>query len=437
MKNKYLLWVDLQAPHPEVQQCIELESLSLQHVQDVYQALDVMSSQQPELIFIDSEQKDMQLLDMVKVLHKRNPTVPILCLVDSNQSELASDTLANGAIDYLLKPYITCQLQKSVRNARAMLQGMDDMVAESHASQQILRLANRAAQTAATTILIQGPSGTGKEKLAQFIHKVSARSTQPFIAVNCAAIPENMLEAMLFGFSKGAFTGAISQQAGKFELANGGTLLLDEISELPLDLQGKLLRVLQEREVERLGSHQRIELDVRVIAACNRNMRELVEQGLFREDLYYRLDVFPLNWPALAQRRDDILPLANHFINKYGDSKHFLSDNACSVMLTYNWPGNVRELENVIQRALVMARGIELQVEDLGLPKCNVQAAEFCASQLKHNKRQAEFDYIYELLHRFRGHRSRTAEALGMTTRALRYKLVAMRESGMDLDAIT
>ena len=436
MLGRYLLWIDQQPPNADMCQCIEDESLKLLHAEDIYRGLDLVSNHQVELIFIDSEQKSMSMLEMVKLLHRRNDSVPILCLVDSSQSELASRALTYGAIDYLLKPYIPSQLQRCIRNAKVMLKGVDDMVAESHASKQILRLANRAAQTSDATILIQGPSGTGKEKLAQFIHRVSNRAKQAFIAVNCAAIPENMLEAMLFGYNKGAFTGAIANQAGKFELANGGTLLLDEISELPLDLQGKLLRVLQEREVERLGSHQRIALDVRIIAACNRNLRELVEQGAFREDLYYRLDVLQLNWPALSERREDILPLANHFIQKYGDSKHYLSEDACSVMLSYNWPGNVRELENVIQRALVMARGVELQVEDLSLPKCNVNAANFCAQQLKQNKRQAEFDYIYELLHRFRGHRSRTAEALGMTTRALRYKLVAMREVGMDVDSI-
>lgn len=433
--TKHLLWINQLPPSAEQSACIRDEDLSLLHATDIYQAVELCNQHSPELIFVDSQQTDMQLVDMVVLLHKRLPAAQLITMVESGQSELASKTLSSGAIDYLLKPFITSQLKTCIRNASSMRKGMDDMVAVSHASQQILRLANRAAQTA-TSVLILGASGTGKEKLAQFIHKVSERADKPFVAVNCAAIPENMLEAMLFGHSKGAFTGAVSQQAGKFELANGGTLLLDEISELPLELQGKLLRVLQEREVERLGSHQKIALDIRIIAACNRDLRDLVEQGLFREDLYYRLDVLPLSWPALRDRRDDILPLCSHFIAKHGDSKHYLSEDACSVVLAYNWPGNVRELENVIQRALVMARGMELQVEDLGLPKCNVKAAQICASHLQENKRQAEFDYIYDLLQRFRGHRSRTAEALGMTTRALRYKLAAMREHGMDIDAI-
>ncbi|WP_326521501.1 sigma-54 dependent transcriptional regulator [Shewanella electrica] len=365
------------------------------------------------------------------------PATPTIVIVESGQSALASHALAGGAIDYLLYPYSQSQLLTSIREAHFMQQHIGDMVAVSPVSQQVLRLANRAAQTNGTTICIQGESGTGKEKLAQFIHQSSPRRDQPFVAVNCAAIPENMLEAMLFGHTKGAFTGAVNAVAGKFELANGGTLLLDEITELPLSLQSKLLRVLQEREVERIGSHQKIQLNLRIIVCCNKDLRELVAQGLFREDLFYRLDVLPLRWPALRERMEDVLPLAQHFIKKYGQDKYLLSSAARETLLAYEWPGNVRELENVMQRALVMARGMELQAEDLGLPLAvPVAANEDCGVRLRHTKKQAEFDYIYDLLQRFNGHRSRTAEALGMSTRALRYKLAAMREVGIDIDAI-
>ena len=435
MEYKTLVWLDQQPPARECVRCIENEGFSLYHATDLYQGLDFTTDNQPELIIIDADQTTMPMVEMVKLLHKRHKSAQIICLVDASQSSLASEALDSGAVDYLLKPYILSQLQQSVRNIHTLKKGMADMVAESHVSQQLLRLANRAAQTN-TTVLIQGPSGTGKERLAHFIHTVSERAHKPFVAVNCAAIPDNMLEATLFGYNKGAFTGAVAGQSGKFELAEGGTLLLDEISELPFELQGKLLRVLQEREVERLGSHQRIQLDVRIVAACNRDLAELVAQGQFREDLYYRLNVLPLQWPALRDRRDDILPLAAHFIDRYGAGKHCLSDDARNVMLSYNWPGNVRELENIIQRAIVMARGIEIRVEDLGLPKCNLKAAELCANHVQDTKKQAEFDYIFELLQQFRGHRSRTANALGVSTRALRYKLAAMRESGMDVDAI-
>lgn len=435
MKSPYVLWIEQQAPCSEVHQCISAEGYQLLHAADVTQVVSLCQDYKPALVFIDSAMAQMALPDLVALVHRKLPGAQIISMVDSTQSALASETLQSGAIDYLLKPFFASQVKTSVRNATAMSEGLKDLVAVSHASRQILQLANRAAQTEAS-VLILGESGTGKERLARFIHQASDRADKPFVAVNCAAIPEHMLEAMLFGHNKGAFTGAVNQQIGKFEAANGGSILLDEISELPLPLQAKLLRVLQEREVERLGSNNRIKLDIRVIAASNKNLRSQVEQGLFREDLFYRLDVLPLSWPALRERRDDILPLAEFFIKKYGNGKYRLSREAADVMLQYNWPGNVRELENVMQRALVMARGVELQVADLNLPRCHPQAAAICASLLKQSKQNAEFDYILDLLQKFNGHRTRTAEALGVSTRALRYKLAAMREHGVDIDAL-
>ncbi|NRQ42898.1 sigma-54-dependent Fis family transcriptional regulator [Rheinheimera sp. YQF-2] len=431
----YVLWIAQQQPDAEVQQCIRSEGYQLLHTAEVTEIVGLCQDYQPALAFIDCDLPQMALPDLVSLVCRKLPAAQIISMVGNDQSELASDTLQSGAIDYLLKPFFCSQLKTSIRNATAMSRGLKDLVAVSHASRQILQLANRAAQTEAS-VLILGESGTGKERLAQFIHQASDRADKPFIAVNCAAIPEHMLEAMLFGYNKGAFTGAVNQQIGKFEAANGGTILLDEISELPLALQAKLLRVLQEREVERLGSNSRIKLDIRVIAASNKNLRSQVEQGLFREDLFYRLDVLPLSWPALRERRDDILPLAEFFINKYGNGKYRLSRGAADVMLQYNWPGNVRELENIMQRALVMARGIELQIADLNLPQCHPQAAAICASLLKQSKKDAEFDYILNVLNKFNGHRTRTAQALGVSTRALRYKIAAMREHGVDIDAL-
>lgn len=435
MNSPYVLWIDQHKPSTEVKQCISAEGYKLLHTHNVTEIISLCHEYQPALVFIDSGMSQMSLPDLVSMVYRKLPGAQIISMVTNDQSELASDTLQSGAIDYLLKPFFASQLKTSIRNATAMSKGLKDLVAVSHASRQILQLANRAAQTEAS-VLILGESGTGKERLAQFIHQASDRADKPFIAVNCAAIPEHMLEAMLFGYNKGAFTGAVNQQIGKFEAANGGSILLDEISELPLSLQAKLLRVLQERELERLGSNTRIKLDIRVIAASNKNLRTLVEQGAFREDLFYRLDVLPLSWPALRERRDDILPLAEFFINKYGNGKYRLSQSAADLMLQYNWPGNVRELENVMQRALVMARGIELQIADLNLPQFHSQAAAICANLLKQSKKNAEFDYILDVLNKFNGHRTRTAQALGVSTRALRYKLAAMREHGLDIDAL-
>ncbi len=434
MNNAYALWIDQQQPEAEAKRCLDHEGYQLLYTCDVASVIGLCQDYQPALVFIGSGMAQMTLPDLVALVYRKLPAAQIISLVNSDQSVLASDTLQSGAIDYLVKPFFASQLKTSVRNASAMRNGLKDLVAVSHASRQILQLANRAAQTQAS-VLILGESGTGKERLAQFIHQASERADKPFVAVNCAAIPEHMLEAMLFGHNKGAFTGAVNQQLGKFELANGGTILLDEISELPLPLQAKLLRVLQEREVERLGSNSRIKLDIRVIAASNKNLRSQVEQGLFREDLFYRLDVLPLCWPALRERRDDILPLAEFFLQKYGNGHYRLSCAAADVMLRYNWPGNVRELENVMQRALVMARGIELQVADLNLPQVHQEAA-ICADLLKQSKKTAEFDYILAVLNKFNGHRTRTAQALGVSTRALRYKLAAMREQGVDIDAL-
>ncbi|WP_315900121.1 sigma-54 dependent transcriptional regulator [Ferrimonas balearica] len=361
-----------------------------------------------------------------------------IALVAPEQTELASEAMRHGAQDYLLLPLDADQLVSQLTRLMQLEQAPSDVVAVSPRSRQLLMLAHRAAQTDAS-VLLTGESGTGKEQLARFIHRHSPRADGPFLAVNCAAIPESMLESLLFGHVKGAFTGAYADKPGKFEAANGGTLLLDEIGEMPLLLQAKLLRVLQEREVERLGAHGGTALDIRIIAATNQDLRQAVAEGRFREDLFYRLDVLPLKTVPLRERREDILPLAEHFLNQYGDgSRCHFSDPARQVLLGHDWPGNVRELENTVQRALVMRRGTALQVAELGLP-ASVQPAQMpveAETGLKASKRQAEFQYIVDVLRRFDGHRSRSAEALGMTTRALRYKLAQMREQGWDIDRL-
>ena len=314
-------------------------------------------------------------------------------------------------------------------------------------SQQMLDLAARVAQSDAS-VMVLGPSGSGKEVLARFIHARSARRGKPFIALNCAAIPENMLEATLFGYEKGAFTGAVQACPGKFEQAQGGTILLDEITEMDLNLQAKLLRVLQEREVERLGGRKTLSLDVRVLATSNRDLRLAVEEGRFREDLYYRLNVFPLTWLPLAQRPGDILPLAEHLLARHasraGRAVPVLSADARSKLLAHPWPGNVRELDNVIQRALILCQGDSLSERDLFLdgqagvptvsvavstPKAPQAVAEDLGSELKHQ----EFQIILDALAACQGSRKAVAERLGLSPRTLRYKLAKMREAGIAL----
>lgn len=350
---------------------------------------------------------------------------------------------------------------------RATLSFSEDMVAIADTSRRLADLARRVA-TSDCTVLISGESGTGKEVLARFIHRHSPRANRAFVAVNCAAIPENMLEAILFGYEKGSFTGAHTSHAGKFEQAQGGTLLLDEVTEMPLGLQAKLLRVLQEREVERLGGRGSISLDVRVLATTNRNLRAEVAAGRFREDLYYRLNVFPLQTSPLRERRDDVLPLAMRLLTarcRAGERIPALSADAAHMLLLYPWPGNVRELDNVMQRALILANGaviqpehIHLEIEGLdALPAALAAASQavqdfvsspqrpMAAEAVRRNSAvdgglsdslsSAERDLIMEALRSDGGNRQAAAKRLGISPRTLRYKLQRLREAGFVVPA--
>jgi two-component system response regulator FlrC len=326
-----------------------------------------------------------------------------------------------------------------------------DLVVCAPASLRIAEIARRVA-SADCTILINGESGTGKEVLAQYVHRHSGRADGPFVAVNCAAIPDSMLEAMLFGWERGAFTGAHSPHAGKFEQAQGGTLLLDEVSEMPLALQAKLLRVLQEKEVERLGGRTPVALDVRVIATTNRHLLAEVAGGRFREDLYYRLNVFPLALAPLRERREDILPLATQLLASHspaGTRVPALAAPAAHLLLTYAWPGNVRELDNLVQRALVLCGGgsmilpehvlfepeIALSHVPVERPVAVVpQAAPAVPGALADGLAIAERDLIVEAL-RTADTRLAAAEKLGISARTLRYKVARLRGLGLAVDA--
>lgn len=318
-------------------------------------------------------------------------------------------------------------------------------VARAADSQRLLGIARRVAATDCT-VLIWGESGTGKEVLARYIHRRSPRARGPFVAVNCAAIPETMLEAMLFGYERGSFTGAHAAHPGKFEQAQGGTLLLDEITEMPLGLQAKLLRVLQEREVERIGGRETISLDVRVVATTNRRLRAEVGAGRLREDLYYRLNVFPLAIAPLRLRRDDVLPLAMQLLSaRCGPGRPIpaLSAEAAHRLLTYSWPGNVRELDNLLQRALILLTGpvigpehIQFELADeapCAPPGSAAPASAAGVSSLAGSLIQAERDLILDALKSGQGNRREVAERLGISPRTLRYKLARLREAGVEV----
>lgn len=328
-------------------------------------------------------------------------------------------------------------------------------IASDPASVSVFALARRVAQFN-VSVLITGETGTGKECVAKYIHESAAGKNSPYIGVNCAAIPESMLEAILFGYEKGAFTGAVTSVPGKFEQANGGTLLLDEIGDMPLTLQAKLLRVLQEQEVERLGSHKRIPLDIRLVASTNKDLQVEIAEGRFRQDLFYRISVVPIHITPLRERKQDVIPLALRFINKYQafhKGKIHLSDEARHALVSYDWPGNVRELENVIQRGLILCNGAEVTSHDFGLmhtplpevpavdvmpayeeTKSGVSGTMAAIHNVKLHGRMAEYQYIIDLLKRHKGNKSKTAEFLGITPRALRYRLASMRDEGIDIE---
>lgn len=302
-------------------------------------------------------------------------------------------------------------------------------IGTSIAMQKVVTLSRKVAN-ADISVLISGESGTGKEVIARYIHNHSVRAEGPFVAINCAAIPDTMLETTLFGHERGAFTGAQQRHAGKFELADGGTLLLDEVTEMPLHLQAKLLRVLQEREIERLGGRHPIAVDVRVLATSNRRLTEAVAEGHFREDLFYRLSVFPIALPPLREREQDVLVLAEHFLQTMGGERApGLSEAARSALRQYNWPGNVRELQNVLQRALVLCDN-EIDLSDLGIePNGNVPGEE-----LQDQLRCQEDQLLLDALRKHAGIRRDTAASLGISERTLRHKLKLMRDRGVAIE---
>ena len=421
------------------------------------EALTAVAREAFSLVISDVNMPGMDGHQLLSLLRVRQPQLPVLLMTAHGAVERAVDAMRQGAADYLVKPFEPKALLDLVSRHALGSVGATDVegpIAVEPASAQLLALSARVARSD-STVLISGESGTGKEVLARYIHQQSHRAAQPFIAINCAAIPDNMLEATLFGHEKGSFTGAIAAQPGKFEQADGGTILLDEISEMPLGLQAKLLRVLQEREVERVGGRKPITLDIRVVATTNRDLAAEVAAGRFREDLFYRLSVFPLAWRPLRERTADILPLAERLLTKHVNKmKHAaakLSPEAQACLTAYPWPGNVRELDNAIQRALILQQGGVIQPQDFclagpvmfaALPVSvptpavirEVEIDADSAGALGDDLRRREFQMIIDTLRSERGRRKEAAEKLGISPRTLRYKLAQMRDAGMDVE---
>ena len=423
---------------------LKLAGYAVVEAVDGSSALTQLEKHRVGIVVSDIQMQPVDGFQLLLDVRRRYPHLPVLLMTAYGDIERAVEAMRHGAVHYLTKPFEPDRLLQEI--ARYMLPADSgehgSVIAEDPAFTQVLELARRVAASDAS-IMLTGESGTGKEVLARFIHQQSPRALKPFVAINCAAIPENLLESTLFGFEKGSFTGASTSQAGKFEQAQGGTLLLDEITEMPLVLQAKLLRVLQEREVERVGGQRTIHLDIRVLATSNRNLLEEVRAGRFREDLYYRLNVFPLELPALRQRPRDIVPLTRHFLAKYGNrSGKFLptlSPEAASILTQHQWPGNIRELENVVQRALILLSGPVIQAEHLFLPSTGMPplppAPVVTAVEAERSTdiKTLEKEHILSTLAACGGVRKMVAERLGMSERTLRYKLQQYRETG-DLD---
>ncbi|MFF7708260.1 sigma 54-interacting transcriptional regulator [Pseudomonas sp. NPDC007930] len=469
MSHKVLLVEDDRALREALCDTLALGGHAYHAVGSAEDALLAVAAEPFSLVLSDVNMPGIDGHQLLARLRASQPQLPVVLMTAFGAVDRAVEAMRQGAADYLVKPFEPAALLEAVaRHGLGQLPSAvaDGPVAQEPASLRLLELAARVARSE-STVLICGESGTGKEVLARYIHQQSARAGQPFIAINCAAIPDNMLEATLFGHEKGSFTGAIASQPGKFEQANGGTLLLDEISEMPLGLQAKLLRVLQEREVERVGARRAIALDIRVLATSNRDLTAEVAAGRFREDLYYRLSVFPLAWQPLRERPADILPLAEKLLAKHaakmkqGPAQLDASARAC--LLAHAWPGNVRELDNAVQRALILQQGGVIRAEDFclaGIPQPPLRvelltqpvsdpqpsdrskptpltgvSPSDAAQGLETDLRRREFEVIIQTLRTERGRRKEAAERLGISPRTLRYKLAQMRDAGMDVDA--
>jgi len=441
MQNDEILIVDDDAGLREaLSDTLSLAGYRVSTAEHGREALVKLGKNNYPLVLSDVQMQPMDGMELLQAIRARDPLLPVLMMTAYGTIEKAVEAMRYGASDYLVKPFdasVLLELVSRYLNSTTTEADATDLVAADDNMQQLKQLASRVAASDAT-VLLCGESGVGKEVFARFIHQQSPRCQQPFVAINCAAIPENMLESILFGYEKGAFTGAHQSTPGKFELAQGGTLLLDEISEMDASLQAKLLRVLQEKEVERLGGRKTIPLDVRVLATTNRRLRDEVGAGRFREDLFYRLSVFPITIPPLRERIGDIIPIARKLLHKHGQAGDIdITPAAQQRLVSHTWPGNVRELDNVIQRAMIIKAARDIDVDDIhfesaaNMPVHTESLEQAQASVLVSDLKDREQQLILEALKAGKGSRKYAAERLGISPRTLRYKLARMRDAGI------
>jgi two-component system, NtrC family, response regulator AtoC len=445
---------------PKMLRLLELnladEGYTIRAVANAGQGLKLLNTEKVDLVLSDIKLPGMSGLEFLQQVKRTNAAIPVVMMTAYGTVESAVEAMKAGASDYVLKPFSIEEIKlvirrdlevtrlheenRSLREALGHRYAFENIIGKSPTIQEVLATVERVSPTN-STVLLGGESGTGKDLIARALHQHSRRSSGPFIKINCTAIPENLLESELFGYEKGAFTGAVTAKPGKFELADKGTIFLDEIGDMPGSLQAKLLRVLQEREFERLGATKTIKVDVRVIAATNQDLRAALEQGTFREDLYYRLNVVPISIPPLRERKEDIPYLVDHFISRFAESSGKqiggITPRAMKLLTNFHWPGNVRELENIIERAVVMAAGPEIGIEDIHLDSAGPSASNAGTAPLAVSPNgsvapllpqgmtleQFEDEIIKEALRRAGGNKSQAARLLGLSRNALRYRL--------------
>jgi DNA-binding NtrC family response regulator len=411
---------------------------------DAETGLDLLRKDQVQLVLTDLKLPGMSGLEFLQAAKRLYATMPIIVMTAYGSVETAVEAMKAGASDYVLKPFSLAEMRlvvqkeldvrrlreenRSLREALGQRYNYANVVAHSPAMQEVLALVERVAPTP-STVLLGGESGVGKDLIARVVHQRSSRASGPFIKINTTAIPETLLESELFGYEKGAFTGATTSKPGKFELADKGSLFLDEIGDVPPVTQVKLLRVLQEREFERLGGTRTLKVDVRLIAATNRDLRAALEQGTFREDLYYRLNVVPIDIPPLRAHKEDIPDLVSLFLARYakasGKSFTGIAPEALDKLIEFHWPGNVRELENIVERACALAPGPALEASDIRLDSDRAKVHDSAASLLPEGKTLDEWEdeIIREAYRRANGNKSQAARLLGLSRNALRYRL--------------
>lgn len=425
-----------------LQKALSKEGYLVDLAEDGQEALERLRTELPDLAILDYKMPKMDGMAVLQELRKSSPDLPVIMLTAHGSIDHAVLAVQAGASDYMTKPFDLDELKARVLRAlklskltqevhylRSALEQRHGrtLVGDSTAMQTVMRMVQQVAPTSAP-VLITGETGTGKELIARAIHSLSPRRDQPMVALNCGALPENLLESELFGYERGAFTGAATRKPGRLELADGGTLFLDEIGDMPLTMQVKLLRVLQEHEFERVGGTQTIKVDFRVVVATHRNLKDLIGKALFREDLYYRLSVIPIELPALRERTADIPSLVQHFVRKFSmhEEPPAVTDRAMAALKRYSWPGNIRELENVVERAVILAAPRQIDLEHLPQDIVGAQQViteHFILPEYGVNLDEVEKSLIRQALERTGGNQTKAANVLGISRPTLIYRM--------------